>query len=63
MKEILALLVLILLVVVYFYLNNNTVEGLGDKKDLSELQKQASDMSKGYIQEQKTQIKELPFLQ
>ena len=54
MKEILALLVLILLVVGYFYLNNNTVEGLGDKKDLSELQKQASDFSKGYIKEQQT---------
>ena len=54
MKEILALLVLILLVMGYFYLNNNTVEGLGDKKDLSEMQKQASDFSKGYIKEQQT---------
>ena len=39
-KEILALLVLILLVVGYFYLNNNTVEGLNDKQNLSEIQKQ-----------------------
>jgi hypothetical protein len=54
MKEILALLVLILLVVVYFYLNNNTVEGLGDKKDLSEIQKQADKDAKGYIKDQQT---------
>jgi len=54
MKEILALLVLILLVVGYFYLNNNTVEGLGDKTDLSEIQKQADKDAKGYIKDQQT---------
>ena len=54
MKEILALLVLILLVVGYFYLNNNTVEGLGDKTELSEIQKQADKDARGYIKNQQT---------
>jgi hypothetical protein len=54
MKEILALLVLILLVVGYFYLNNNTVEGLGDKQNLSKIQKQADKEAKVYIKDQQS---------